>query len=238
MAKYLDTEGVSYHLRELLKGTRERLILISPYLKINERVKLGLQELDRAKVDIRLVFRENKLSPSEQMWLEGLPSIRTSILDHLHAKCYLNENEAIVTSMNLYESSQVNNYEMGMYVCKEQETELYEDIYQAALTLIRYANEIRITVAEVPKTADGHKTNAKEDSGFCIRCGTEVKLNPKVPYCKDCYSKLKKKSDGNHVEKYCHICGKPNESTLNKPTCYKCYRSNKDKLEFPTAPSK
>ncbi len=34
---------------------------------------------------------------------------------NLHAKCYLNEKAAIITSMNLYDFSQVNNNEMGVY---------------------------------------------------------------------------------------------------------------------------
>jgi hypothetical protein len=33
MAKFLNTTGVSYHLEELIKGTKDRLILISPYLQ-------------------------------------------------------------------------------------------------------------------------------------------------------------------------------------------------------------
>jgi len=35
MAKFLNTTGVSYHLEELIKGTKDRLILISPYLQFN-----------------------------------------------------------------------------------------------------------------------------------------------------------------------------------------------------------
>jgi hypothetical protein len=31
----------------------------------------------------------------------------------------------------------------------------------------------------------------------------------------------------------CHICGKENKSSLLKPTCYDCYKANKNKLEFP-----
>tara|TARA_Y100001970_G_scaffold267425_1_gene357450 strand:+ start:598 stop:726 length:129 start_codon:yes stop_codon:yes gene_type:complete len=32
MAKFLNTTGVSYHLDELIKNTKDKLILISPYL--------------------------------------------------------------------------------------------------------------------------------------------------------------------------------------------------------------
>lgn len=34
MAKFLNTSGTTYHLEELIKSAKERLILISPYLKL------------------------------------------------------------------------------------------------------------------------------------------------------------------------------------------------------------
>ena len=39
MAKFLNTSGTTYHLEEMIKKASDRLILISPYLKLNERVK-------------------------------------------------------------------------------------------------------------------------------------------------------------------------------------------------------
>ncbi len=43
MAKFLSTTGVSYHLEELIKETKDRLILISPYLQFNDRIKELIQ---------------------------------------------------------------------------------------------------------------------------------------------------------------------------------------------------
>ena len=238
MATFLVTEGISHHLQQMIGSTKERLILISPYLKINERIRQSLEELDRFKITVRLVFRENKLSLDEQVWLEGLLNVHTSNYEHLHAKCYLNENEAIVTSMNLYESSQVHNYEMGMHVSKQDEPELYEKIYDEATKLVRIAKEIRISVSEVPKVAHDARADTKAKSGFCISCRTEVSLDPETPYCKDCYSKWRKKKDKNQVERFCHICGQAHESAFNKPACYKCFKAYKGKLKFPETPGK
>ena len=82
-----------------------RKILISPYLQFNDRIKEHLNNLNIQKRDIRIIYRENKLHPDENNWLEKQIGVRTSICKNLHAKCYLNENEAIITSMNLYEFS-------------------------------------------------------------------------------------------------------------------------------------
>ena len=39
MAKFLTTTGTNYHFEELKKGGSDRLILISPFLKLNDRMK-------------------------------------------------------------------------------------------------------------------------------------------------------------------------------------------------------
>lgn len=151
MAKFLKTTGVSYHLEELIKNTKDRLILISPYLQFHHRVRDHIQNLNIQKRDIRIVYRESKLQLEESNWLESQIGVRTSICPTLHAKCYLNENEAIVTSMNLYSFSQQNNDEMGIHVTKEKDPELYRDIYEEAQRLLTISEEIRVSVKKVDK---------------------------------------------------------------------------------------
>ena len=111
MAKFLKTTGVSHHLEEIIDKARDKVVIISPYLKINARLKGILEDKDRMKINIHVVYGKNELQPSESAWLQDLNSIRTTFLKNLHAKCYLNEDNALITSMNLYEFSQQNNEE-------------------------------------------------------------------------------------------------------------------------------
>lgn len=74
MAKFLNTSGTTYHLEELIKKSSDRLILISPYLKLNERVKELLEDKNRLKIDIRIVYGKSDLQPEEINWLKGLIS--------------------------------------------------------------------------------------------------------------------------------------------------------------------
>lgn len=39
MAKFLTTSTTNFFLEELIKNAKERLILISPYLRLNDRIK-------------------------------------------------------------------------------------------------------------------------------------------------------------------------------------------------------
>jgi len=112
-----------------------------------------LESLCIQKRDVRIIYRENKLQVQESNWLYSQVGIRTSICSSLHAKCYINENEAIVTSMNLYSFSQQNNDEMGIYVTKQDDPKLYEDISTEVQRLLTLSKEIRVSFEEVDKKA-------------------------------------------------------------------------------------
>ena len=78
-------------------------------------------ENKRPSVDIRIIYGKSELQPDESEWLQGLDAVKTSYRKDLHAKCYLNEDMALLTSMNLYEFSEKNNDEMGVLVSREED---------------------------------------------------------------------------------------------------------------------
>ena len=225
MAKFLDTTGVSNELAQIIKSAKEKLIIISPYLQISDRFKEMLEDQDRMKLDIRIIYGKSELQPQESNWLKSLKSVRTSICKNLHAKCYLNEKEALISSMNFYEFSQMNNNEMGIVVYKSDDPQLYNDINEEARRLIRISEEIKVTIEKViPKE---ELSGASE--GHCIRCGDSIRMSPEHPYCLTDYGKWKKFEDETYIEKagFCHICGKSNASSMEKPVCIDCYKKNK-----------
>ncbi|MDF1755312.1 MAG: phospholipase D family protein [Verrucomicrobiales bacterium] len=161
MAKFLNTSAANYYLEELIKNTRERLVIISPFLKVNERVRQMIEDLDRLKIDIRIVYGKSELAPKEIKWLQGLSFVRTSYCDNLHAKCYLNENSAILTSLNLYEFSQVNNNEMGVHFTREDDSALFSDTYEEAMRIIRVSDEVKLSADVVEETPNKEAEPAK-----------------------------------------------------------------------------
>lgn len=154
MAKFLNTSGTNYHLEELIKAARDRLILISPFLKLNDRMKKLLADKDRLKIDVRIVYGKSELAPAEIEWLKALTYVRTSFCKNLHAKCYLSESACIVTSLNLYEFSMVNNNEMGVLINRLDDVDLYRDAYEEAQRIIRISEEVRITLERVERKPD------------------------------------------------------------------------------------
>lgn len=154
MAKFLNTSGTNYHLEELIKAARDRLILISPFLKLNDRMKELLADKDRLKIDVRIVYGKSELAPAEIEWLKALTYVRTSFCKNLHAKCYLSESSCIITSLNLYEFSMVNNNEMGVLIDRLADADLYRDAYEEAQRIIRISEEVRITLERVERRPD------------------------------------------------------------------------------------
>lgn len=167
MAKFLNTSATNYFLEELIKDAKDRLILISPYLKLNDRVKELLADKNRLKIDVRMVYGKSELQPAEISWLREQTYIRTSFCKNLHAKCYLNEELCIITSLNLYEFSQVNNNEMGILIRREEDADLYRDAYEEAQRIIRISDEVRISmerVAAAEESTEDTETSGQEEA--------------------------------------------------------------------------
>lgn len=162
MAKFLNTSATNYYLEEMIKTAKDRLILISPFLRLNERIKELLEDKDRLKIDVRIVYGKSELQPEEVNWLKGMSYVRTSFCKNLHAKCYLNEESCIITSLNLYEFSQVNNNEMGIYIDRQNDIDLYKDAYEEAQRIIRISDEVRISLEVVAK--DNEAVGEADDS--------------------------------------------------------------------------
>jgi phosphatidylserine/phosphatidylglycerophosphate/cardiolipin synthase-like enzyme len=246
MAKFLNTTGVSYHLEELIKGTKDRLILISPYLQFTERIKEHLSNLNIQKRDIRIIYRENKLQLEENNWLESQLGIRTSLCKNLHAKCYINENEAIITSMNLYEFSQQNNNEMGILISKAEDPDLYNAALEEAIRLLTISEEIRVTVKKVTpeailkpekKTLDVKQAHTKltdKQTGFCIRTGVPIPFNITKPMSYEAFKSWSKYSDPDYAEKYCHFSGEPSngDTSVSRPILKKNWKKAKEIFEL------
>ncbi len=154
MAKFLNTSATNYFLEELVKSAKDRLILISPFLRLNDKMKELLADKNRLKIDVRIVYGKSELQPEEINWLKELTYLRTSFCKNLHAKCYLNEELCIITSLNLYDFSQINNNEMGVLIRREEDPELYKEAYEEAQRIIRISDEIRISVETVEKESE------------------------------------------------------------------------------------
>ena len=247
MAEFLNTEKSYAALVDLINKADKKLVLISPYIKVPERLLERLKDAcRRGSVEMILVCRKEDLKPDTKAALAQIPRLTLRFLGNLHAKCFYNDSAMIITSLNLHEHSQQNNREMGIYLTKQDDGDVFLEALEEAEFIVRLAEP---EVAKVEKKAspkprffgksrdtnNGKPTLLKPlvkkgkpagiQSGHCIRCGKDIPYNIEAPYCASCYSTWKRYKDPDYEEEYCHWCGKPNElTTIERPLCYSCYR--------------
>jgi phosphatidylserine/phosphatidylglycerophosphate/cardiolipin synthase-like enzyme len=138
MAEFLDTTAISHQIEQLIKSARQEITLISPYLRLRERVRQLIGDALALGVAVNIVYGK-KEACKEVERLRTLNGINVAFCENVHAKCYLNEEAGIVTSLNLYDFSQGNNQEMGILFRRSSDAELYQSVHEEAKRILRIA---------------------------------------------------------------------------------------------------
>ena len=236
MAKFLDGSGVQSPLTDIIKNSNEKLFIISPYLKIPIQTKSYLKSIDKKNIPINIIYRADfKVSDEEIRFFRELSQLRLGVCENLHSKCYLNEKEGLITSMNLHEHSQTHNWEMGIRFSRDADAEIYNDVIGELKHLLSLTKIVEIQTRPAAVKEPAHPYHAKKvepklaykpteapnkstvlkildiitgESGYCIRCGQGLKnFDLQKPYCDKCYASWVKYKNPKYKEKYCHGCG-------------------------------
>ena len=243
-------------IERMIQEAEEFICIVSPYLKMDGNIRRLLEDKSSlTDVRIHLIYREGELTKQTREWFDSVPGINTYFLEDLHAKCYLNEKEALVTSMNLYDHSMANNVEMGVLVTKggfwggdPRDETLYQGILNHAIW-IKDKGQDRSVSAAAKSTAqisrpssigkEGARTTralgAVPTKGCCIRCGVSINIDPVRPFCKDHWRYWIRHNNVDRELQFCHICTNDFPTTRRKPACKDCWKKYKDILEFPAA---
>lgn len=231
MAKFLKTTGVSHYLAELINNAKEKIYLVSPYLQINDQIKLLLQDASSQMKQISIVYGKKK-EANDLAWLHSIRGVEVHFYDTLHAKCYMNEKEAIITSMNLYMYSQQNNCEMGIHITKKDDPEMYEEILSEVNRILRQAEKVSNSRPfTVDKNVKPYK-KVEQHYGYCIRTGVQINFNPEQPMCYKAFNSWAQFSDGDYQERFCHYTGdrSDGETSYNRPILKKYWNEAKKKF--------
>lgn len=135
--QFLTTKQISGEIERIIRDADNFIIMISPYVKISQMYIDRLLEAEKRNVKILFVFGKEQLAEIEESKFSAFKKMKMYYLDNLHAKCYLNESSSIITSMNLYEFSELNNREMGIVINKVDNEKLYNDISKEANSIIQ-----------------------------------------------------------------------------------------------------
>ena len=212
--KFLTTKGIAAGIEDIIQDAKQFIIIICPYVKVDKTYIDRLHEADRKGIAIQIVFGKKDMRDFEKDKFRDFRRLEVKFLENLHAKCYMNESTAIITSMNLYGYSEEHNREMGIEICREDNAVLFENIIKEAFSI--YSAAERVTLSQENKHSGffdftkhaERRTNERYRSGYCIRCGGKINFNPYYPLCDECYQVWSQFSNVEYQENYCHRCGR------------------------------
>jgi len=224
LARFLTTSGISYEMENLLKDVKRKIYLVSPYLKFSQTFYERLKDIDKRAIYIYLVFGKNDLQKDQEEMLSTIKNLNLYYSNNLHAKCYYNESNMIIGSMNLYEFSEKNNREMALLINIENDREAFMKATEEVDSIINASERIVLKRRQERNSYIVREVSQKQSKGYCIRCGEPKQINPSEPYCRECYSIWAEYGNRFYIENRCHICGEDAETTIDKPLCYSCYK--------------
>jgi hypothetical protein len=255
MATFLDGPGIQASLTDLIKNTDKELFIISPYLKISTMMKNYLRSIDSRNIPITITYRppDSNINDGDLSFFRDLAHLKLYQCENLHSKCYINEKEGIISTMNLHEHSQTHNWEMGIKFTRLEDPKIFSDVTKE-LRLMGTQMKLQAVpkkVAEpqakyhpeqsqkLPQKTVYKPTEAPNkglitkildtvtgESAYCIRCGEGIpKFDLQKPYCDKHYASWARYKNPKYKEKFCHGCGNPTKDIISfeKPLCKSCY---------------
>lgn len=265
MAKYVNGAMSYGAITEIINGAYSELYIVAPYLKIPQQTKNYIKNVDTRNIKFAIISRvesssSKNIDESDIQFLRDLTSAKIRVCENLHAKCFLNEKEGLITSMNLHEHSQINNWEMGIRFTKSEDPAIYSAAYDEVQMIDKQSKDnpkiVRASVASKPLESTPKYTSEKPvrkpkmtpkkglitnivdsvlgEEAYCIRCGEHMdKFNTDKPLCSKCYPIWAQFKDPNYKERFCHYCGTEKSSiSYAKPLCYTCYQEMSKKPRY------
>ncbi len=228
----LNTVETLERIKQIICNARKELVIASPFIGFSKEDDTQLREFLRKVIsDGRVAVRvfTHQSGDGANHWGRFYGDCGESevhICKALHAKIYYNEDEVIISSLNLRGSS-FGNVEMSVYLCRREEPRVFDDgLYDKLFGEATERSEKTMSGRELHTIA-----TAMDGSGHCIRCHTttrfdKILLNGSLSiqfYCDGCRTDWKKTRENyDFIEKFCYGCGKPAATSREHPVCEEC----------------
>lgn len=230
MSLILDTYETNTWISHISEDSRKHLVIICPYLKINEKLRRTIEVADRKGVNVFVIYGKRELDEGTMTWLKGLRHSNIACIKDLHAKLYMNEEFAVISSMNLYEYSQVNNEELGVLCGRKEDRAEFKDITFQVMRLIGISEKEhgRWDVGDLDKPIRGFFKRSKGTEEFkTYDSGSEIRNSGESP-AEPTKVETEEKPEPPASETFlCHCirCGRVIPSTHDYVYCGRCMDS-------------
>ena len=253
MVKFLSTRATSAKIEEIISGAKRHIVLVSPFIRLSPSIIQLINEAVERKIETVIIYGKSESQPNIDDQVKKISGVEVYFVKNLHAKCYFNEELMLLSSMNLHEFSEINNWEMSVLIDKNQDAEIYSGIVSELKRILKsIQKELRFDLdvkspsnlvsperaVSIPVYMQDLRKKLKQvlksiapGGGFCIRCGERVPADHDKPYCKTCYLSWLRYENYDYVEKRCHLCGKAAETTIEYPLCLQCINNIASKFD-------
>jgi len=224
-------------IEKLIENSKEFLYLVSPYIefeikdrdsynKFKKAINLAIRKNVKVNFISRLPDSSFKGDPKEILKSFTDKGCNLYLVPNLHSKIYCNESKALITSMNMYLHSVINNEEIGVKINKKHELKDYENVIYYVQKLLQKSDKSK-QIEKYSQLTESNNKKVQNEISFCILCLKEIPFNKSKPLCYECFNEFKQFYPIHG--KFCHKCGKKDYNTDQLyPLCYDCYRYNKN----------
>lgn len=131
--KLIKPKQISGEIMTLLDEAQDYAIIVSPYYKFAAWPKLQntFKSLETRGITVEFYVRAGEKASIMELQQFGIEAIA---IPALHTKLYINEQEAIISSMNLLSSSDNNSLDIAVKTTTQSE---YEEVYGYYQTYIK-----------------------------------------------------------------------------------------------------
>lgn len=109
---YLNRENTVSEICSLLDNAYKEVIFITPYLQISSAIGKAIRRSSERGITVFIIIRDENLERAKTE-VKRFNNVVVFAHPNVHAKCYYNEYNVIITSMNLYASTEGENREIG-----------------------------------------------------------------------------------------------------------------------------
>lgn len=152
MSTFLTGKELENKLTDIIWNAKKYIVIISPFIKLDSHIKDILEKVKSShEVSLFILFGKNEeykhksFNEEDFNFIKDFKNVAVLYNKNLHAKHYSNENEGLITSLNLYGYSMVNNVEYGVYFTKSilnPLDKLYEETFNFTIELIYNQSEV------------------------------------------------------------------------------------------------
>lgn len=134
----INPNEIGSKISTLIAESNEKFIVVSPYIDITQWKKIIVNLTRAIKRGVKIDFYFRELKEKDFQLLKKI-GVNVYKIKGLHTKLYLNEKEVIVSSMNLYEFSDLYSIDIAIHFKESTE---YNKIYDY---FIKYINSKKET---------------------------------------------------------------------------------------------